>query len=89
MAFSLPTPGSDAREAMGDIAHIVELLNPANLSRLPTLRGGLAQAKRTLKGAPAGSRVNVVVIRNDDSRHLISVGARGGWRTVWDFGKGR
>lgn len=87
--FSLPLPGSDAREAMGDLAHAADVLNPANLDKLPTLREALAMGKRTLAGAPAAKTVNVIVIRANDERHLISVGRRGGWRTIWNFGKGR
>lgn len=89
MSFSLPLPGTPAREALGDIEHVVEVLNPANAARLPCFRAAICAAKRTLEGAPAGTRVNVICLRGDDERWLISVGKRGGWRRIWNFGTGR
>lgn len=82
--FSLPLNGTEAREACGDLGHLVELLSPRNVGRLPTF----SQALRA--EVPAGARaVNVVCLRANDERWLIAVGPRGGWRKVWNFGTGR
>lgn len=88
MSFSLPLAGSFAREAMGDLAHVVEILNPANVSRLPSFREALASGRRTAVSLPAGSRVSVICIRGNDERWLISVGRNGGWKKLWNFGTG-
>lgn len=87
MSFPLPALGTPAREACGDIAHLAVVLNPSNLDRLPTFGEAL---RMTRANFPAGAKaVNVICIRADDERWLISVGPRGGWRLVWNFGCGR
>lgn len=88
MGFALPLAGSAARDAMGDIAHVVEILRPANAARLPDFRGAICAARRTLEANPAASRVNVICIRGDDERWLVSIGRRGGWKRLWNFGRG-
>ncbi len=87
--FALPTFGSPAREAMGDIAHVAEVLNPANIHRLPDFRSALASARKTLADAPMARAVNIICLRADDERWLIRVGRKGGWTRVWNFGSGR
>lgn len=92
MSFRIPTAAAnpEAREAMGDIAAVAEILDPRNVARLPATFEAVAMAKRTLAGVSAASRVNVIVLRGDtDERWLISVGPRGGWRKLWNFGSGR
>lgn len=91
MSFRLPTTerNPQAREACGDIVAIIEILNPANVAKLPDFRAAICAARRTLAGAPDARAINVVCIRADDERWLISVGRRGGWRKVWNFGTGR
>ena len=87
MSFPLPTLGTPAREAMGDVAHVVELLNPANIAKLPEFSRALSSLRRNF---PVGAKsVNVICLRADDERWLISVGPRGGWKKIWNFGKGR
>lgn len=88
MGFALPLAGSAARNAIGDIAHAVDILSPANSHLLPSTIAAVKAAQRTLAGCPAGTRVNVIVLRGDDERWLISVGPRGGWRKIWNFGTG-
>ena len=87
--FALPLSGSPEREAMGDIAHVAEVLNPANVAKLPTFRQAVLAAKRTLRGAPSARSVSAICLRANDERWLISVGRRGGWKRVWNFGTGR
>lgn len=89
MSYSIPSSGTAAREAMGDIAHVAEILAPANVERLPDFRAAICAARRTLENCNAASRVTVICIRADDERWLISVGRRGGWKKVWNFGNGR
>lgn len=89
MSFPLPLPGTKAREAIGDLAVLVPILDPANVSRLPTFRAAIRSAVETLKAAPAAKSVNIVCLRANEERWLISVGRRGGWRKVWNFGTGR
>ena len=90
MSFALPLAGSAAREAMGDLAHVAAILHPANIGKLPATFEAVAQAKRTLAACPAARRVNAIVLRGDsDERWLISIGPRGGWKKLWNFGNGR
>jgi hypothetical protein len=88
MSFRLPLTGTAAREAMGDLAHVAEVLNPANLHRLVDFSSALRNARRNF---PAGAKaVNVICLRSqNDERWLISVGPRGGWKKIWNFGTGR
>lgn len=87
--FHLPATGTAAREACGDLSTLVEQLHPANVGRLMPTRAALRHCAEQLAGAPAGTRINIVVLRADDERWLISVGRGGGWRKVWNFGNGR
>lgn len=87
--FRLPTADHPAREAMGDIAHLVEILDPRNAARLPDFGEAIRSARRTIASAPAARRVNVVCLRGDDERWLVSVGPRVGWKRLWNFGTGR
>jgi len=90
MSFRLPTLNHPAREAVGDIAALAVTLDPANAGRLPTLQQARRNALALLAATPAASRVNSVVLRlENDERHLISFGPKGGWRKVWNFGTGR
>lgn len=90
MSFRLPLSGSAAREAMGDLAHVAEVLDPKNVAHLPATFEAIAQAKRTMAENPAIRRVNVIALRGDsDERWLISIGPRGGWKKLWNFGNGR
>lgn len=87
MSYLLPPAGTEAREMMGDLAHVAEVLHPANFHRLVCFREALIQGRRTA-AEPGVKRVNLICLRHDDERWLISVGKRGGWRKVWNFGKG-
>lgn len=82
--FKLPPQNHPAREAMGDMATLAEILNPANIAKLP-------EFSRAIRNFPKGAAraINVVCLRADDERWLISVGPRGGWRKLWNFGTGR
>lgn len=86
--FPLPTLGTPAREAMGDIAHVAQVLDPANVRLLPDFAEAVRSARKTLDACSMARRVNVICIRGDDERWLISVGRRGGWKRLWNFGTG-
>lgn len=86
--FNIPIEGSAAREAMGDIAHVAEVLNPKNVGKLKCFREAIADARRAVLANPGVKSVNVICIRGDDERWLISVGPRGGWKKIWNFGRG-
>lgn len=89
--FHLPPQDHKAREAMGDMAHVAEVLNPANLGKMLVTWQAVREARRMFDGdgiKPA--RVFFIILRGDsDERWLISVGPRGGWRKEWNFGNGR
>lgn len=87
MSFRLPLQGNPAREACGEMAALVEILNPTNVARLPFFDDALRNAR---KNFPVGAKsVAIVCLRADDERWLISVGPRGGWKRLWNFGNGR
>lgn len=90
--FHLPLNGTAAREAMGDVATVVEQLNPANASKLLTTMQARNAAMRMFEADKTGAmkRINFIIIRSDsDERWLISFGRRGGWKKIWNFGNGR
>lgn len=89
MSFRLPRPCTVAREALGELSDVAEILNPANIERLPEFSTALRNARRFLATEPAAKRVNIICLRADDQRWLISVGPRGGWKRLWNFGTGR
>jgi hypothetical protein len=86
VGFIIPPQGHEARE-LAPIHELAEKFHPANIGRL----WGFQEALReTRKNFPRGARsVALVCLRADDERWLISVGPRGGWRKVWNYGTGR
>jgi hypothetical protein len=89
MSYRLPPTAHPARElfAMEDLA---EILNPANLAKLPCLRQAIVQGRKVVADSAGAIRsVAYVCLRADDDRVLITVGARGGWKLRWNFGNGR
>jgi len=89
MSFILPSSNHKARELMGDMASLAEILNPANAGKLPTTIEARNNARRTLEANDCAKRVVSVVLRGDDERWLMSFGRRGGARKEWNFGNGR
>lgn len=90
MSFRLPPADHPAREAMGDLSHVAEVLNPANVAKLNPVWKARRDALAAMEANPAIHRVNAIIIRADsDERWLISIGRRGGWRKLWNFGTGR
>lgn len=88
--FHLPTANHPARELLGDMQHVAEVLNPKNAAALLTILQARRLALATLAETPAARRVNYIIIRADsDERWLVSFGRRGGWRKEWNFGTGR
>lgn len=88
MPFRLPLTGTTAHEAMGDMAYVAEALNTANAHLLLSTVEAVKAAEQTLASCPAAKRINVIVLRPNDERWLISIGRRGGWRKIWNFGTG-
>jgi hypothetical protein len=88
MSFLLPTLGTPAREACGDISALAEILNPANAARLPDFHDAVRSARRNIATMPEARALFVICLRGDDERWLIRVGRRGGWKRVWNFGSG-
>lgn len=88
--FHLPPQTHKARELAGDMAHLVEVLDPANIAKMPVTWQALRSARAMFEGdGIRPSRVCMVVLRADsDERWLISIGPRGGWRKEWNFGNG-
>lgn len=90
MSFSLPPVGSAARELMGDVSTIAEILAPENVSKLQAIWEARRAALRSFEAMPAAKRIAMVILRADsDERWLVSFGRRGGWRKEWNFGTGR
>lgn len=87
MPYDLPL-SSDPRREMFDI-HDLVLIGTGDVVPLD-LPQSLRCAKRTfasLHGCKLVRRLNYIVMRAENDRiQLISVGRRGGWRKVWDFG---
>lgn len=90
VGFKLPSSDHPAREAMGDLASVAEILNPANLAKLPEFSRALSQGRRAIADANGAIKgINYICLRADDERWLITIGPRGGWRKLWNFGAGR
>lgn len=90
MSFPLPPQSHKARELMGDLAVLVEQLNPANVAKLLVVWQAVRAARAMFEAPIKPKRVCFVVLRADsDERWLISVGPKGGWRKEWNFGNGR
>lgn len=90
MSFPLPPLGSAARELMGEVSTIAEILAPENVSKLMPIWQARKSALRSFEAMPAAKRIAMVILRSDsDERWLVSFGRRGGWKKVWNFGTGR
>jgi hypothetical protein len=88
--FQLPLSNTAVREQMGDIAHVAEVLDYRNVAKLPVVWQARRKALEAMAADSAIKRINFIVIRADsDERWLISIGRRGGWRKLWNFGTGR
>ena len=87
--FLLPPQNHPAREMLGDMANLVEVLDRRNLEKMPAFEQAIRIGRRTLAGNPEAKRAFIICLRADDERWLISVGPRGGWRKEWNFGAGK
>lgn len=85
--FDLPPVNHPSRGYM-DFDHIREVLDAKNIDKLASFRSAIIQARNTLKNCQAAKGITIVCIRHDDERWLIKVGRRGGWKCLWNFGKG-
>lgn len=90
MGFALPLQNTPARELMGDVATIAEVLAPQNVVKLLAIWQARKAAERMFEADKAVKRVAMVILRADnDERWLVTFGRRGGWRKEWNFGTGR
>jgi hypothetical protein len=81
--FALPLPNNPIRDLF-DMETVIEILNPANLSKMRTLRDVLLSVNS--KPWPDGVRSqNFVCMKADGSIVLEQVGPKGGHKTIWKF----
>ena len=82
--FVLPSFGSDAREAVS-VSHIADVVRTGAYVVLSEAK---ALARRFWKNAPAGAVGAVyLVLLADDTLALVSIGKRGGVKTLHTYGK--
>ena len=90
--FNIPATGTAARDMMGDLTHVAELLHPDNRLNLPTFGQAVIRGRLYMASEKQASRISIVCYGNDNKRSqrgrilLISIGRKGGWRKEWDFG---
>ena len=83
--FILPPTNHIAQFAPIEV--LVDLLDRRNIEKLPSFQEALRIAH---KNFPAGAKSVIIgCLRANDERWLISVGPRGGWKKIWNFGDGR
>ena len=81
--FALPPTSSPIRDLF-DMKTLVEVLDPANIFRMRTLRNVLLDTQS--QSWPVGVRSqNFVCMKADGSIVLEQVGPRGGHKTIWQF----
>lgn len=83
--LALP-PSSSALRNLIDVAHLVEIADPANRSKLRTFRQAVTSAREFLASEPAAREVNTVCLCADGSLQLVRVGPKGGIKRLWNFG---
>jgi len=88
MSYKMPPEGHKARALMGDLAHVAEVLDPANIKKLESFPLARRAANKFFEENPAARAIVKIVMRCDDERWLVSYGPRGGWKKLWNFGKG-
>ena len=88
MSYIMPPEGHKARALMGDLAHVAEILNPANIKKLESFPLAWRAAKSFFEENPCARALIKIVMRCDDERWLVSYGPGGVWRKLWNFGKG-
>ena len=79
MSLSLPLSGSDLR-GMFDVADLAD-------RNWCTLSHAKHSAKRTFANQSGIVEIIYIVLRANDSVHLMAFGPRGGKRILWNFGK--
>ncbi len=88
MPFLFPADGSPLWDHLGDRATVEAMLAHDNMRNLADFPRALRAAAKTAAEQPAVRRVTTIAARGDDEVWLISVGPRGGWKRLWNFGKG-
>lgn len=90
VSFRIPTQDHPARAHLDDMHYVAECLNPANLGKLPDLADAIRRGRKAIADTPGCRSVTLICLNSsNDERWLISVGSRGGWRKIWNFGDGR
>lgn len=79
-------PASNPLHDTLDADHVMEAWN--NPLKLSTYKEAKMRAVRSIKDSKGLIRsINLLVLRANDDMELIRVGARGGTKTLWNFGK--
>jgi hypothetical protein len=86
MSLSLPLSDNPIR-ALFDVAHLAELADFANRSKLRGFRETILSARRIMTDDKTVRAVHSVCLRADGELWLIRVGPKGGCKKVWNFGK--
>lgn len=86
--FPLPSPGTEAREALGDLAYVADILSPAKRGNLPTLDEARRSARAFFEGEAAARWVYRIIMLADDSIVLMRFGPLGGRKLLWTFREG-
>lgn len=86
--FLLPPNGTEAREAMGDVAYVAEVLCPKNKPKLKGAWEAIQDAKELFAVTDVVAVTTIVLLMNGD-RVLARV-ARDDepFKVLWNFGKG-
>lgn len=78
--LSLPTTKSELRS-------LFEIEALVDWKSLPTFRNAIVSCRNTILEDSTAKGANAVCIRANGEIWLITVGARGGWKKLWNFGK--
>lgn len=90
--FKLPTPGTLARDLLGDLEHVAELLHPDKRADLPTFGRAVMRGRRFMMENKAAKHIAIICHGNCNKPSqngqivLITVGRRGGHKLQWVFG---
>lgn len=90
--FKLPPEGHKARELMGDMCALIEMLDPKNAHKLEPVYRLRSKAFAMFADDTTGAmrRIAMITMRYDTGeRWLVTFGRKGGWKKEWNFGTGR
>lgn len=91
MFFSFPSPKNSKAYAAcgsGDFSAIHGHLSSGRKPSVPTFPEARREAERLFASGNASGHVNALCMRADDSIWMVEFGPMGGWKKVWNFGRG-